>query len=301
MRMITANGINYQSAKSPGDLLLFSLKYNSARTKSESKFFDWDEGEKQLGLKTNTNIHDFYPEIYLEVTLDRDDLHSLMDEKILIICGETVDCNGWQLYIDKYGYLCFSGTGEASSLQVVSPLSLTSFVSKTFKIGISLNNPSFTIYPRKYWKDNIPYNRLLLLCSGSKAGKMEILAKSQGFACPLLSPVPERIKIPLAKKSGNGLSIRQIRGYNTGRHELFQPHNSRKLDGCSIKSNVPGAGRVFIDRTKDILDLYTGPEFCQTTSYWLFAKIEKAVQGKTKLRINLTISYGGEAMSPVFF
>lgn len=290
------NGINFRTVKSPEDFLLFSLKNKEGKIDYRSDFFSMTTDKKSLIL--GTDIDNLYPEIYLELTLKIKNLSSLMEEEVILAEGRCKTYDGWKLYIDRYGYLMFTGPGNGAN----SRLSLTSFVDKSFKVGIALNNSAFAIRKTNYWEEACPYNRLLLMVSKNANSDMKTHFTVEHFKERLLSPVPETIEIPLMNNTNTGITITQISAYNTARYELFQ-EEYKKPSRCTVESNFSGASNVFpvYHDDKNLIDIYTGPEFCMTTSYWIFAKVKGAVKDKTRLRIHLSIGCGTPNMAPVFF
>jgi len=294
------SGVNFKTVRPPEDFLLFSFKKKNGKIDYKSDFFSLANDKKSLILRTD--IDNMYPEIYLELTLKADNLSSLMKEELILAEGRCRTYDGWKLYIDRYGYLMFTGPWEKSSLRSNSKLSLTSFVNKTFKAGFALNNNAFIFRKTKYWKEAVAYNRLLLMVSKNANSDMKIHFTVERFKERLLSPVPETIEIPLINSTNTGITITQILAYNTARYELFQEKH-KKPSKCTIESNFSGASKVFpvYYDAKDLIDIYTGPEFYTTTSYWIFAKVKGALKNKTRLRIHLSIGAGTPNMSPVFF
>ncbi|MFH1904447.1 MAG: M14 family zinc carboxypeptidase [bacterium] len=292
--------INYKTVSEPEDFLLFSLKNKNEKIDYKSDFFSLAKDKKSLILRTD--IDNLYPEIYLEFTLKISNLSSLMKEEVILAEGKCKTYDGWKLYIDRYGYLMFTGPGKKSSLRSNSKLSLSSFVDKSFKVGFALNNSAFTSRKTKHWKEAVAYNRLLLMVSKNENSGMKIHFTVERFKERLLSPVPETIEIPLINSTNAGIAITQILAYNTARYELFSEKH-KNPSKCIIESNFSGASKFFpvYDDAKDLIDIYTGPEFCITTSYWIFARVKGAEKNKTRLRIHLSIGHGTPNMAPVFF
>jgi len=293
-------GINFRSVKTLDDLLLFKLENKDNQLYLKSDFYRLIGNQLEM-IPENQK---FYSEIFLSFTLQIKNFSSLMNQERILVSGETKNLSTWKFYLDEYGYLCFIATGKSNSLNLRSPLSLTSYLGeepKIIKLGFSLNNYVYSLRNFNYWKEAIPYSRLLLLASSSANEPLEVLSQIDDFALPELNPVSEDIKLPLLKENENN-NLLKVAAYNTARFELFRKVKVNGQISCQIDQNFSGASKVFpIYKDKDLIELFTGPEFNATTSYWLFAKVKNAVKNKTKFKVYLSIGHGASGMAPVFF
>ncbi|MFH1477748.1 MAG: M14 family zinc carboxypeptidase [Verrucomicrobiota bacterium] len=275
------NTINYKTVQKPQDFRLFSFERKKGRMAFTSAFYKFTKDPPALVLMHKKE--NFYPEIYLECVLQVNDLSALMKDEFII--AEDTAYNGWKFYLDRYGHLMFQLRDKAPSYEesvAISHLSLATFVGMTFKVG-------FTVYGKK----------LRLLAAKDVNQPMEVLFTVEDFKG--LPPFFSKIEPSHLENKSSRIRIQRLTAYNTARFELFQG-GAGKPDGCVVKTDFSGASKVFCayHGNRDLIDIYTGPEFSEATSYWLFVRVTGAVKSKTKLRIHQHL-YEKPNMCPVFF
>ena len=197
--------------------------------------------------------------------------------------------------MDRYGYLEFRSLHEDPvTFRVTTPL--TTFASGTFRLALVLANVCYTCRDSFWWREALTYNRVCLLGSSEPDCELRPLGEWR-LEAPDLCPVPDSVAFPPESW------VTEARAYNTVRHDLFGRTGSG--DGPSVDGDFPDSSRVygFHDATTDTLDLFTGPEFVRSDSYWLFTRIAGARPGVTRLRLNAASGYAKErpGMSPRLF
>jgi len=87
------------------------------------------------------------------------------------------------------------------------------------------------------------------------------------------------------------------------------PHCPTASSGSSptphFSGDFPDSSRVFAFRgaDQDAVDVFTGPEFVRSDSYWVLTRVSGARPGRTRLRLHTTTGYARRTpgMSPRFF
>ncbi|MFH1904446.1 MAG: M14 family zinc carboxypeptidase [bacterium] len=273
--------INYKTVRKPQDFMLFSFVRKKGRLAFTSAFYKFTKDPPALVLMHKKE--NFYPEIYIECVLQVSDLSALMKDEFVI--AEDTAYNGWKFYIDRYGHLNFQLRDKIPSYEesvATSRLSLSAFVDMTFKVG-------FTVSGKK----------LLLLAAKDERQPMEVLFTIEDFKD--LPSFFSTIEPSRVEDKSSHIRIQRLTAYNTARFELFQGEESKPA-GCVVKTGFSGASKIFCayHGNRKLIDIYTGPEFSSTTSYWLFVQVTGAVKSKTKLRIHQYLD-GRPNMCPVFF
>lgn len=312
-------GINHKTVSAPGHLLLFDLKKNRFR----SRFYQLDAGGDQLSLG-GRNPKGFYRELTALLTLRVNDVNSLFcDDAVLLSGREPETGNGWELYIDPYGYLRLRGTGEYGWLQINSRLSLSCFAGKSFQVGFA-----WCCHP---WSGQKPYH-LRLLGSSRLGAPLQVLA-STGVPSHLSAILPEGgvevtgphydavcvpasgkpgVKMPFTPIAGvmrfprlgvvhDGVAVTSISAWNTSRYQLFTGRTASR-PACRLDRNFPGGSLAFsfYHPEQDVLEVFTGPGFHATVTYWLFVRVIGATAGKTAVRVHFD-EQGLPNMHPVLF
>ena len=276
------SGINLTTVGKPEDFLL--LEYGMEIQFSSEHYSP--KGELR------GNPADFFSEIFLELIVDLDDI---FDRERILFRGVTGK-NSWTLLIDRFGYLILKEPeNDVPIAKAPMPLSLFA-KGKNDKIGLVIANPAY-VFRESAWKnESLAYCRVLLLWSPNPQTPFKVICDTElkNFQ---LNPVPERIEIP------NDSKVRCAKAFNTSRHRIFEIENDE--DGPEIVSNFENASRVFSFWRSDenMLNIFTGPEFVRSDSYWLFCKVTGAKPNETRLRINHIFGYAKRTpgMAPRFF
>ena len=233
-----AHGITFRTVTTPEDFALFTY----ADGVMESPFY----GEGQLVEGAGP----FFPELFLDLALSYDLSRGLPDRDTVLIRGEGSPV-GWELVVDRYGYLEFRSLhDDPITFRVTTPL--TTFASGTFRLALALANVCYTWRDSFWWREALIYSRVCLLGASQPERKLRPLGEWQ-LEAPDLCPVPESIAFP--EESW----VTGARAYNTVRHELFDRAESSA--GPSVDDDFPDSSRVygFHDAGTDTLDLFIEP------------------------------------------
>ncbi|MBU8901445.1 MAG: hypothetical protein KOO69_01760 [Victivallales bacterium] len=274
--------INFKTVKTPDDFHLFSYRDG----KLESQHYD---AEKRL---IGTQERDFYAEIFVDLSVSID---SLFDREQVLLRGVTKE-GGWELLINLYGYLLLREIGGTEPV-AITPMPLSNFANtNTIRLGFVMSNPAY-YYRRLFWAGELyPYCRInLLWAPGTDAAFRELC--DFPLENKSLCPVPERVEFPEPE------NLLSVSAYNTCRKQIFEMTNDS--GGVTADADFQDASRFFSfwNARQDTLNIFTGPEFVRSDSYWLFGHISGAEPGKTKIRVNTLYGYRRKApaMTARFF
>jgi hypothetical protein len=275
------DGINFRNVNNPKDFLLFEYLDGSV----ESEYYSRD-GELKIATK------DFFAEIFLDITLDLDEIFNR--ERILF--EASTDNYFWYLLIDEYSYLVLKAKDEEIPLAKI-PMPLSLFAKgPTARLGVVIANPGYIFRDSKWRDEALSYCRTLLLWAPDAETPFKQIcdATLKDFN---LSPVPARFAVP------ENTIVKSVKAFNTSKHELFELEDNP--GGATAQTDFQDASRIFSfwNTKKQLLEIFTGPEFVRSDSYWLFCKISGAKAGETLLRINHIFGYAKRTpgMAPRFF
>ena len=274
------------------------ITFKTVSTPADFALFTWTPGAWESAFYTDGALSPgdaaFFPEIFLEIEVDQNLQQGLPDQEISLVCCEG-EPEGWELVIDRYGFLEFRALAPGT-VTFRSGTPLTTFVGRPFRVGLTLANVCHPWRENRWWREALTYSRVTLLGAKGRDGRLCTLGE-WGLEAPDLQPVPSRVTIP------DDGPVRQVRAFNTVRHELFE--RTSCPDGPCLDGEFPDSSRAFAfcDSGGVCVDLFTGPEFFRSDSYWLFTRVLGAIPGDTRLRIHAASGYARRypGMSPRFF
>jgi len=232
----------------------------------------------------------------------------------------------WRLLLTPYGYLRFEACGQGAFVsESVLPVHACVDCAHAFRLGLAMGNYAAMLRDTPYTQEAAAYSRLRLL-GGAPDGPLHLLGGSQGPLPTDLRPVPEQLRVPWcagsgetaesggerAARDGRGGAERRSRAdgggrsgvfgivaYNTDRIEAIEA--ARRPGAAEVLPIVPGGGGFepnWLDEHS--LEVFTRPEFTQTSSYWVLLRLVDPPARLQRLRI-WTIWHGGANMTPTFF
>ena len=244
----------------------------------------------------------YYPEICAWVTVRCDEADLFAEENRTLMEGVIEDGDGWRLSLTPRGYLRFESTGgPAFECESGLPVHAAVDAKKSFRLGISLTNYSWSVRGRPYAHEAASAFRLHLLAGLATGAEMSRIGESSEMPSADLAPVPERLHVG-ANADGSGRFAGRIRGvtaYNTSRERLVTA--PRRRSAARLLPAVPGGGG-FAARWLDeeTVEVFTRPTFSLSSSYWVFLKLPADAPEMRRLRVDLKWA-GGVNMSPTFF
>ena len=252
-------------------------------------------------IKLPTNP--YYAEICIWVNVRCGEDALFANDERTLLEGAVTDGEGWRLLLTPHGYLRFEGGEGEGKLVCGSPLPVHSVVNakKEFRLGFSLMNYGWLLRHTPYAAESSGYSRIRLLAAPGPTGPLSEIGGASGEISAFLAPVPERLIVGANadKTQRFGGHISHVTAYNTGRVELFDAPRARSA--ARVVPVIPGGGgfepRWIDDET---IEVFTRPEFTQTSSYWVFLKIGDRTGKLRRLRVH-TIWRGGVNMTPTFF
>ena len=245
----------------------------------------------------------YYPEItvWAHLRCREDELFS--PEGQMLIEGTHRAGEGWRLGLTPHGYLRFEGGGGEDALVCESrlPVHAVADAGKEIRLGLSLCNYAWQLRDTQYAAEANAYSRLRLLASSGAQAPFSPIGGLSGWSRPQLAPVPQRLALGGQSRGHKAFAgqIARLVAYNTARVELFDAQQTRRA--AQAVPVIPGGGGFAARWVDDeTIEVFTRPEFTQTSSYWVFLRLAEAARSATRLRV-WTIPHGGVQMAPTFF
>ena len=276
------NGITFRTVKTPADFALFSY---------DGEHF---ESPYYLDGRLVDDAGPFFPELFLDLTVTHDFSGGMPDHGTVLVHADG-EPNGWELVVNRYGYLEFRAPGDPP-VAFRAPTPLSTFATETFRLALVLVNVCYLRRDTPWWREALTYSRVLLFGARSEDAPLRKLG-DWPLESPGTQPVPAAVDFP------EGSWVRRAEAWNTIRYELFEA--DRIPADEHIEQDFPDASRVFpfIGREPDTLDVFTGPELVRSDSYWVFTRIVGAKAVRTRVQLHLSLGFAGlgPGMAPRFF
>ncbi|MBU0716392.1 MAG: hypothetical protein KJ964_13635 [Verrucomicrobia bacterium] len=240
----------------------------------------------------------YFGELSAWVTVEARDTDLLSERGQLLFVGEHNDGQAWRLLITPHGYLRFEA-GSALACESKIPLHCYLQGRQQFRLGVSINNYAWVLRNTTYAAEASAYCRVRLLIAPGKQVPLTVCGSMEKISAPLLRPVPRKIIWRDKNVPPFSGKIRGFTAYNSERFELFNNPGAHPAD--DVVPAIPGGGG-FAARwiTGDTVEVFSRPEFTQTTSYWLLLKVNDHHGRLKRLRLQ-PIWTGSANMTPTFF
>ncbi len=268
----------------------------------------------------------YYAEIAVWVNIRCSEEDLFCPSGRVLIEGLRDGAPGWRLVLTPYGYLRFEACGQGAFVsESVLPVHACVDCAHAFRLGLAIGNYAAMLRDTPYAQEAAAYSRLRLL-GGAPDGPLRLLGGSQGPLPIDLWPVPAQLRVPWCAKrdeaagggregalrdgvgstqregpsdEGGGSGVFGLVAYNTDRIEAIEA--ARRPGAAEVLPIVPGGGGFepnWLDEYT--LEVFTRPEFTQTSSYWVLLRLVDPPARLRRLRI-WTIWHGGANMTPTFF
>lgn len=234
----------------------------------------------------------YYAEIcaWVNIHCSEEDLFTFSGR--VLIEGLDDEGQGWKLSLTPHGYLRFEACGQGAYVcESVLPVHACVDCAHAFRLGLAMANYAAMLRDTPYAEEATAYSRLRLL-GGAVDGPLLLLGGSREPLPAALSPVPRQLWVPWS-------GVREIVAYNTERIEAVEA--AGRPDAAGVLPIVPGGGGFepnWLD--PHTLEVFTRPEFTQTSSYWVLLNLVNPPARLRRVRL-WTIWYGGANMTPTFF
>jgi len=256
---------------------------------------------KPGGSATISVDEPYYAEIcaWVNLRLSEDALFSERGRPLLT--GERHDGTAWRLTLTPHGYLHLETAGaDPVRCESVLPVHACADCSRTIRVGLSIGNYGWMLRDTPYAREASAYARVRLLVGTGEEPLTAVGGLREGIPSSL-APVPETLRIAPECEGMDAFEgeVLEVCAYNTERVELLDAQLARRAD--DILPLVPGGGG-FEPRWvgEDTVEVFTRPEFTQTSSYWVLLKLVDPPGHLRRLRL-WTIWHGGANMTPTFF